>query len=408
MTKTHQFNFQQLKLRPNFWLWVIFFLVVVFGFLLTLCVGKAQDIEMRENLIVYAKTIEQTIDWQPFSVVLNTNPELLKPSDLKNLEVQLNSACKANKNCHFIYLLYGESSNRNQHQHVNFLLDASPQQASEISHLGDLFFEATDGLKNAMSEKTALVEGPVIDRWGTWVTASVPLTTTRHTNNFVMLSVDVAVTGWNKKILIKMLTPFAFTLSFLGILSLLMTLNNRREQAVNKILDSTSQIAQLVNHDPLTGLPNRRLLEDRLDQALKAANRSEDIVAVFFLDLDFFKAINDIHGHLVGDQLLKDVAIRLKQLLRSEDTVARIGGDEFILLLPKIKDELQAIATAEKIVHGLTLPFAIGNKVLVQNASIGIALYPQHGLSSDEMIKYADDAMYIAKRHGRNCFRLFS
>ena len=282
MTKTHQFNFQQLKLRPNFWLWVIFFLVVVFGFLLTLCVGKAQDIEMRENLIVYAKTIEQSIDWQPFSVVLNTNPELLKPSDLKNLEVQLNSACKANKNCHFIYLLYGENSNRNQHQHVNFLLDASPQQASEISHLGDLFFEATDGLKNAMSEKTALVEGPVIDRWGTWVTASVPLTTTRHTNNFVMLSVDVAVTGWNKKILIKMLTPFAFTLSFLGILSLLMTLNNRREQAVNKILDSTSQIAQLVNHDPLTGLPNRRLLEDRLDQALKAADRSEDNVAVFY------------------------------------------------------------------------------------------------------------------------------
>ena len=195
MTKTHQFNFQQLKLRPNFWLWVIFFLVVVFGFLLTLSVGKAQDIEMRENLIVYAKTIEQSIDWQPFSVVLNTNPELLKPSDLKNLEVQLNSACKANKNCHFIYLLYGESSNRNQHQHVNFLLDASPQQASEISHLGDLFFEATDGLKNAMSDKTALVEGPVRDRWGTWVTASVPLTTTRHTNNFVMLSVDVAVTG---------------------------------------------------------------------------------------------------------------------------------------------------------------------------------------------------------------------
>lgn len=401
-------NIQQLKSNPNFWLWIVFFLVITFGSSLTLFVGRNQDMEMRENLIVYAKTIEQSIDWQPFSAVLNTNPELLKPNDLKSLDVQLNNACKANKNCHFIYLLYSENAIKNQYQHINFLLDASPQPASEISHLGDSFFEATEGLKNAMSTKTALVEGPLTDRWGTWVTASVPLTTTQHTNNFVMLSVDVAATSWNKKILNKMLTPFVFTLFFLVILGLLMLLNNRREQAVNKILNLTSQLTQLVNHDPLTGLPNRRLLEDRLDQDLKAANRSGDIVAVFFLDLDHFKVINDTYGHLVGDQLLKDVAARLKLLLRSKDTVARIGGDEFIILLPKVMDEFKAKATAEKIMHGLASTFNIGNNVLLLKVSIGVAFYPQHGVSSEEIIKCADDAMYIAKRHGRNCFEVYS
>lgn len=397
---------KQLKNKANFWLWVVFILVFTIGTALTIFVGNAYNTEMRENLIVYAKTIEQSIDWKPFSSVLNNSPNAIKKSDLIILETQLNNACKANANCHFIYLLYSENTNGSRR--INFLLDASPQPASEISNPGDLFFEATDGLKNAMSGKTALVEGPVTDRWGTWVTASVPLTATQNTNNFVMLSVDVAVTGWNKKILTKMLTPFAFTLFFLGILGLLMILNNKREQAVIKILNSTNQLTQLVNHDPLTGLPNRRLLEDRLDQDLKAANRSGNIVAVFFLDLDYFKVINDTHGHLVGDQLLKDVAARLIQLLRLEDTVARIGGDEFVILLPKVTGELQAISTAEKIVRSLAMPFKIGNEVLVQNVSIGIALYPQHGVNAAEMIKCADDAMYVAKRNGRNCYELYS
>ncbi len=399
-------TFKQIKNRANFWLWVGFFLVFTFGSLLTVFVGKSQNTEMRENLIVYVKTIEQSINWQPFASVLNTNPNSLKKSDLTMLEAQLKSACKANKNCHFIYLLYSEKSDGNRQ--VNFLLDASPQPASEISQLGDLFFEATDALKIAMTDKSTLVEGPVTDRWGTWVSARTPLTTTADTSNFVMLNIDVAVTGWNQQILKKMLVPFTATLVFLSILVLLMISNNKREQVLNKIISSTSHLTLLANHDPLTGLPNRRLLEDRLDQALKAAKRSQEIVAVFFLDLDFFKVINDTHGHLAGDQLLKDVALRLVNQLRSQDTVARIGGDEFVILLPKVTDELQAIATAEKIVQSLTVPFMIGNEVLMQNVSVGVALYPQHGSSADEIIKCADDAMYVAKRHGRNCFELYS
>ena len=405
-----QINFQELKSRSNFWLWVLFFFILILGSLLTLYVAKSQNTEMRENLIIYTKTIEQSINWQPYAAALNTNPRLLDISDLRALKVQLHNACKANKDCHFIYLLYSENTPKNQraNQQVKFLLDASPQPAADISNLGDLFVEATDALKEALSNKNALVEGPISDRWGTWVSARIPLTVTINTPNFVTLNIDVAVTGWNRQILKKLIAPITYTLIFLTILGLLMVLNNKREKALTNIINSSNQLTELVNHDALTGLPNRRLLEDRMDQALKAAKRSQEIVAVFFLDLDYFKIINDTHGHLVGDQLLKDVAVRLRQLLRSEDTVARIGGDEFVILLPKVKDELQALATAEKIVKGLATPFAMLNKVFVLNVSVGIALYPQHGKSAVEMIKCADDAMYVAKRHGRNCFELFS
>lgn len=390
--------------RTNFWYWSLFFFILLFGLLLSLYVAKSQDEEMRDNLITYAKTIEQSVDWQPFAVILNTNPDLLKPADLEILEVQLKSACKANRDCHFIYLLYSDSLHNKQQ--VKFLLDASPQPPSEISQLAEVFVEATDELKQALLGKNALVEGPVTDHWGTWVSARIPLTATVNTPNFVMLNIDVAVNGWNQRVLKKTIVPILSTLIFLSILSVLIYQNKKREKLLEHMVNSTSVLTALANHDALTSLPNRRALEDRMEQALKAANRSQEIVAVLFLDLDYFKTVNDTHGHVIGDQLLKNVAKRLTQLLREEDTVARIGGDEFIILLPKLKDEQHVIATAEKILKELAKPFNIADEVLQVGVSIGIALYPQHGDNTHDMIKCADDAMYVAKRHGRNCYEI--
>jgi diguanylate cyclase (GGDEF)-like protein len=163
----------------------------------------------------------------------------------------------------------------------------------------------------------------------------------------------------------------------------------------------------MANNDALTGLPNRRLLEDRMAQALKEASRAQQMVAVLFLDLDYFKVVNDTHGHVIGDQLLKSVGERLTDLLRAEDTVARIGGDEFVILLPKLNDEQQLVATAEKVISELALPFHIANQTLQVGVSIGIALYPQHDDSPSKLIKLADDAMYVAKRLGRNCYHVY-
>jgi diguanylate cyclase (GGDEF)-like protein len=388
---------QLAKKRHSYWL----VLTLLIGTLLTYYVVHSEDAEMRDNLITYANTIERSIDWRPFENVLNTNPGNVTVTDLSGMNAQLNAACKANRDCHFIYLLYIDKTQ------VKFLLDASPQPASEISHLGEVFVEATEVLKDALLHQRPLVEGPVTDHWGTWVSARVPVKITTNTNHFVLLNIDVAVTGWKSRLIKKSMVPVALTLIFSGMLLWFMRKNKERELRFAELCNTTSELTEIANNDPLTGLPNRRLLEDRMAQALKAAKRSRDIVAVLFLDLDFFKAVNDTHGHPVGDQLLKFVAARLTQLLRTEDTVARVGGDEFVILLPNLPNELLAIATAEKVVSALVNPFQIAGHTLKIGVSVGIAFYPEHDSNEKSLLIMADNAMYAAKRQGRNCYVLY-
>jgi diguanylate cyclase (GGDEF)-like protein/PAS domain S-box-containing protein len=161
------------------------------------------------------------------------------------------------------------------------------------------------------------------------------------------------------------------------------------------------------HHDLLTGLPNRALFKDRLTQAIANARRHGLLLAVMFLDLDRFKSVNDTLGHLVGDELLQLVSQRLRHCLREGDTLARIGGDEFMLLLPHIRTRDNAAYIAEKIIAALKTPFHLNSHELYISASIGIAIYPDDGTTQETLIKHADIAMYSAKDQGRNDFRFF-
>jgi diguanylate cyclase (GGDEF)-like protein len=391
------------NLREHGELWHVLLLALFFtiGGSLTYYVTQSQDAEMRDNLITYANTIERSIDWRPFENVLNTNPNNLNATDLNGLNAQLNDACRANRECHFIYALYIEDSK------VKFLLDASPQPPKEISHLRDVFDEATEALKDAMYRKKTLVEGPVVDRWGTWVSVRVPIKITAKSNHFVMLSVDVAANGWNRRVYKKAIVPIAFTFIFSGILLWFVSRNRKRELLLSELTHSTSALSLIAHNDDLTGLANRRLLEERMQQAIKSASEMQDIVAVLFLDLDFFKVVNDTHGHLIGDLLLKSVAERLSMLQRAEDTIARIGGDEFVVLLPKLKDLHQAENITKKIITELDRPFHIEGHHLQIGVSVGIAAYPAHHECPKTLIKCADDAMYVAKRQGRNRYAVY-
>ncbi len=168
------------------------------------------------------------------------------------------------------------------------------------------------------------------------------------------------------------------------------------------------ELAYRATHDALTGLPNRRLFNDRLTLALAQARRSQQKLAVMLLDLDHFKEVNDTLGHSVGDQLLRVVGERLTGLLRESDTVARMGGDEFMLLLPEVAGGEDAATAAEKILDSFREPFEFDDHELYVTTSIGIALYPDAGEDGDTLMKNADIAMYRAKDRGRDNYQYYT
>jgi diguanylate cyclase (GGDEF)-like protein/PAS domain S-box-containing protein len=164
----------------------------------------------------------------------------------------------------------------------------------------------------------------------------------------------------------------------------------------------SAKMAYLAQHDPLTDLPNRLLLSDRLDEAIGLANLNDTALALLYIDLDRFKHINDSLGHAVGDLMLKSVAQRLKDSVRASDTVSRQGGDEFIILLSELTVGEDAAASAEKILQVIQLPYRIDVHEIHVTASIGIVVYPAHGIESEALLQNADLAMYEAKERGRN------
>ena len=171
---------------------------------------------------------------------------------------------------------------------------------------------------------------------------------------------------------------------------------------------AAEHIRHLATHDPLTGLPNRTLLLDRLTQAIHGAHRKQHCVGILFLDLDHFKTINDSLGHDVGDQLLRAVTERLRDAVRQEDTLARQGGDEFILVLPDIADPAAVGRVAEHLLRALHAPFALNDHLLHINASIGISIYPMDSADPNTLIRFADSAMYHAKEAGRADYVFFT
>ena len=162
------------------------------------------------------------------------------------------------------------------------------------------------------------------------------------------------------------------------------------------------QIEHLAYHDALTGLPNRHLFVDRLDTALTRARRAEEAIAVLFVDIDHFKAINDSLGHTAGDTLLRTLSLRLRSTLRNEDTVARLGGDEFTVLVTGIKDPNDLLRLAQKIHSTIKAPVEVASRELTVSASIGVGLFPQDGETAEQLLRNADLAMYRAKELGRD------
>lgn len=189
--------------------------------------------------------------------------------------------------------------------------------------------------------------------------------------------------------------------------------------AINNMIDAIKQsrvrlkeqeevLTYQAHHDSLTDLPNRVLFQDRLEQGILKAKRDKTRLALFFIDLDQFKEINDSYGHDAGDEILKASAQRIKSVLRTHDTLARLGGDEFTIILENITKVEDVSSLANKVLQSLHEPMLVENNMVYFSLSIGISLYPDDGDSAQALLKYADSAMYKAKNDGRNTFRFYS
>ncbi len=176
---------------------------------------------------------------------------------------------------------------------------------------------------------------------------------------------------------------------------------------VTERIRAEEHLNRLANYDGLTGLPNRALFMDRLQGAIAAAARNNSLVALFFMDLNRFKSVNDTLGHAAGDALLVEISSRLGRCLRITDTVARLGGDEFVFIINNLHNTTDAEPVLHKIFDALGAPVVAGDHKIPVSASIGISFYPRDGQTTDALIKRADTAMYRAKASGTNCFRFY-
>ena len=177
---------------------------------------------------------------------------------------------------------------------------------------------------------------------------------------------------------------------------------------ISKLKTSQEKLKHLTHYDPLTDLPNRALLVERVEQALRHANRTNNRVALVMLDLDRFKHINESYGHTVGDKLIADVANNLRQVVRDDDTLARIGGDEFVLLFEDVEDISKLGFVTERIQRALALPIELPDQIVNMTASMGVCVYPEDGANASELIRNADAAMFHAKAQGRNTYQFYT
>jgi diguanylate cyclase len=225
----------------------------------------------------------------------------------------------------------------------------------------------------------------------------------------ICLAVDSAAAMDNATLAVIIgITTVSIMLVTLGISALDAHFASRTARLADSLQSANEQLRNVALYDSLTGLPNRYLLRDRLDQAVSRAERNAKPFALMFADLDRFKPVNDTFGHRVGDRLLVEVAQRLADCVRRDDTVARTGGDEFVVVLSQIGNAGDAERIAIKILETLSQPFQIEHHDLSISCSIGISIYPNHGRDVEGLIVHADAAMYRAKRDGRNKFQFAS
>ena len=212
-------------------------------------------------------------------------------------------------------------------------------------------------------------------------------------------AVDLTISAAFLAIVLGLLSFWEFGTRLLATMTRVLDERAALLAALGSMREKEQHFRGLAYHDELTGLPNQRLFDDRLSLAIAHCSREKSRLAVLYLDLDGFKAVNDSFGHGLGDRMLVELADRIRSGVRAEDTVARLGGDEFAVLLPQVTGAVDAGRVVTKILDALRVPFRFDCSEVAINASVGVSLFPEDGASPGDLIRSADAAMYRAKQH---------
>jgi diguanylate cyclase (GGDEF)-like protein len=289
-----------------------------------------------------------------------------------------------------------------------FLSDESSLAALCAREKRVLYYATSDEARSAIGNKPTITTGPVSVKSETIL--YLPLF--RENDIVGVMTVQSARNHAYSDDIIEMLEAIAsFTAIAVENARIMIRLNEMNQtisgekEQVEKVALASSWLAE---HDSLTGLSNRRFLERVLDENIRLATLEDNNIALFFADLDDFKKVNDVYGHDVGDRVLVAAAERLVSVFRDADYVARVGGDEFIVAAPGVKDVRSVALMADKVVASLNEPLTIAEGPISVSMSIGVALFPEHGHSSQELISHADEAMYLIKRTGKGAWRMWS
>ncbi len=360
-----------------------------------------QETEMRHELTAQIEAIDASLDWtgiEEAAIALSKSDR----SDYAKLmyiqtRVEMAKQCQITPKCRGVYLM-----RQNEKNQIIIMLGSAPESNSLYVEPNTVYEEVTEPLSAAFKTKKSTIDNPARDSYGYWQSAYAPHILTD--GSIVVVGFDIEASHWNQTLWSAAAVPALVTLGLLGLLTFFGFMWQSKVKQNEQLLKMQVELFKLSNEDSLTRIPNRRLFEDRLERLLASSERTKEKFTLIYLDLDGFKKVNDTFGHQAGDRLLAVVAERLSMICRIEDTIARLSGDEFAILLPRLDSVADAELIAQKIIKTIAAPVTLLGGEMMVTASLGIALYQGSHMTKDKILQSADVALYKAKNRGKNCY----
>ena len=367
---------------------IIAFLSVCAGVFFMWGISIKLDKEEKSNLMVQADIVAKLLNIERLKK-LRGNQSDLKSSDYSRIKQQLYDVRTSNEACQFLYILGYDQEKDN----VFFFVDSQIIGSEDYAPPGLIYEEVTDEFKNAVKLGKATFVGPVTDRWGTIVTALIPLKSPETGEIIAVLGMDVKADAWFSHLIQRSMLPIGliFLTMVLIVLALIMKMK-------------TNELRQTVRLDSLTNLLSRKTILEQAKIELSRSRYSGNPFSIIVLDIDNFKNINDLYGHQAGDDVLQRISACLKQSIRKTDMAGRIGGEEFIILLPDTNED-NAVTIAEKVrnsIERLNFDSDIKPELEMVSASFGVSTAVDKSKNFKDLYAQADKALYKSKRDGKN------